>query len=335
MKFFLKILIASLICLISQYALADWLDADVQAFLDQHKAKGDPKPIEQLPPEEARKAMLDFQSAPVDLSAVDIKTKSITYNNKPISLTIVRPKASKKISPAFMFFHGGGWVLGDFQTHARLVRDLVVGSGLTAVFVNYTLSPETKFPEAINQAYAATRWVAENGKEINVDGKRLAVVGDSAGGNMATVVCLMAKDKGTPSIKYQVLLYPVTDANFDNTSYHKFANGFLLTKSAMIWFWDNYIPDPKQRQEIYASPLNATIEQLKGLPPALIQTAENDVLCDEGEAYAHKLNAAGIHVTSVRYNGMIHDFVFLNAFSHTPTSQAALQQVSEELKKHL
>ena len=188
---------------------------------------------------------------------------------------------------------------------------------------------------AINQAYAATQWVAEHGKEIHVDRKRLAVAGNSVGGNMAAVVALMAKDKGTPAIKFQVLLWPVTDANFETGSYNQFAEGHFLSKNMMKWFWDNYTTDANQRNEIYASPLRATTAQLKGLPPALVQTASADVLRDEGEAYAHKLDEAGVPVTSVRYNGMIHDYGLLNVVSQVPAVRSAMLQASQELKEHL
>ncbi len=204
---------------------------------------------------------------------------------------------------------------------------MVAGSGAAAVFVNYTPSPEAHYPTAINQAYAATKWVAEHGKEIGVDGKRLAVTGNSVGGNMAAVVSLMAKDKGTPAIKFQLLLWPVTDANFDTASYNQYAEGHFLTKNMMKWFWDNYTTDAAQRNEIYASPLRATTAQLKGLPPALIQTAGADVLRDEGEAYGRKLDEAGVPVTSVRYN--------VNVVSQVPEVRSALLQASEELKQHL
>jgi acetyl esterase/lipase len=206
--------------------------------------------------------------------------------------------------------------------HERLVRDLVAGSGAAAVFVNYTSSPEARYPTAINQAYAATKWVAEHGLEIKVDGKRLAVVGNSVGGNMAAVVSLMAKDRGTSDINYQVLLWTVTDANFENASYDQFADGHFLTRNMMKWFWDNYTPDPKQRQDVYASPLQTTTERLD--PPALIQTAEMDVLRDEGEASGRRLEAAGVDVTVVRYNGMIHDYGLLNALSQVPAVRSAI-----------
>jgi acetyl esterase/lipase len=259
----------------------------------------------------------------------------ITADGIKIGLTLVRPAGVEKALPAFMFFHGGGWVIGDFPTHERFVRDLVVGSGAAAVFVNYTRSPEAKYPVAIQEAYAATQWVAAQGKRINVDGSRLAVVGNSAGGNLAAAVTLQAKAKGTPKLRYQVLFWPVTDANFETGSYRQFANGYFLSRNMMKWFWDNYTAAPMQRKEMLASPLQATTEQLKGLPPALIQVAELDVLRDEGEAYGRRLDAAGVDVTLVRYDGVIHDFGLLNAISDVPATRAALLQAATELRKHL
>jgi acetyl esterase/lipase len=264
-----------------------------------------------------------------------VSEKTITADGKSIKLTIVRPVGAKGALPAFMFFHGGGWILGDFPTHERFVRDLVTDSGAVAVFVNYTPSPESHYPVAINEAYAATKWVADNGAQINVDGKRLAVTGNSVGGNMAAVVALMAKAKGAPALRAQVLFWPVTNANFEDASYDEFATGHFLTRNMMKWFWDAYTTDPKQRQEIYASPLLATPEQLKGLPPTLVETAADDVLRDEGEAYARNLDAAGVTVVATRYNGMIHDFGLLNALSDVPETRAALHQASEELKTRL
>jgi acetyl esterase/lipase len=333
-----KTLVGSLLALSVGHALAATdvgIEHTTQAFLDTLNASGG-KPMEQLPPKDARAVLAGAQAGvKLTLPKADVSQKTITVDGQPISLTIVRPAGVKGTLPVFMYFHGGGWVLGDFPTHERLVRDLVVGSGAVAVFVNYTPSPEAHYPTAINQAYAATRWVAEHGQEINVDGKRLAVAGNSVGGNMATVVSLMAKEKGTPAIRYQVLLWPVTDANFDTGSYDQFAEGHFLTRNMMKWFWDNYTTDAKERADIHASPLRASLEQLKGLPPALVQTAAADVLRDEGEAYARKLDQAGVEVTSVRYNGMIHDYGLLNAVSQVPTVKAALFQASEGLKAHL
>jgi len=292
--------------------------------------------LDSMKPVDARAALAGAQAAPqAALPAADVSEKTIRVNGSDLKLTIVRPVGSQqKTLPAFMYFHGGGWVLGDFPTHERLVRDLVVGSGAVAVFVNYSLSPEAAYGVATEQAYAATKWVAEHGKDIKVDGTRLAVAGNSAGGNIAAVVALMANEKGGPALRSQVLLCPVTDSNFDTPSYKEFANGYFLTKDMMAWFWDNYAPDAT-RQQIYASPLQATTEQLKGLPPTLIQTAEFDVLRDEAEAYGRKLDAAGVPVKTVRYNGMIHDFGLSNGSSHLPTPRSAIAQASQELKINL
>lgn len=294
------------------------------------------KPIEQMTPQEARAVLVGAQSGgKVKLAPADVSEKTVKLDGKPVKLTIVRPAGAKGILPVFMFFHGGGWVLGDYPTHERLVRDLVAGSGAVAVFVNYTPSPEAGYGVAINEAYAATRWVAEHGAQIGVDGKRLAVAGNSVGGNMAAVISLMAKQKGAPALRSQVLLWPVTDANFDTPSYQQFADGHFLTRNMMTWFWDNYTHDANARREIYASPLQASAEQLTGLPPTLIQTAEFDVLRDEAEAYGRKLDAAGVAVKTVRYNGMIHDFGLLNVLSEVPAVRSALEQAAQELKQRL
>ncbi|XQE68037.1 alpha/beta hydrolase [Pseudomonas sp. P3C3] len=306
-----------------------------QAFLQALEAGGG-KPLETLSPQDARAVLVGAQaSVKVDLSGVTVSEKTIEASGQSIPLTIVRPEGVQGDLPVFMFFHGGGWVLGDYPTHARLIRDLVVHSGAVAVYVGYTPSPEAQYPTAIDQAYAATRWVGEHGKEIQVDSSRLAVAGNSVGGNMAAVVALKAKEAGTPKLSFQLLLWPVTDANLETASYNQFAQGHFLTKPLMKWFWDNYTTDPKQRAERFASPLQATTEQLKGLPPALVQTAEFDVLRDEGEAYARKLDAAGVTVTAVRYNGMIHDYGLLNPLAHIPAVQASLRQAGAELKQHL
>ena len=338
MSTLVKILAGSILAVSigSAFAATDTgIEHNTRNFLNALNSSGG-TPIEKLSPENARAVLAGAQSGvELTLPKADISQKTISVEGQDINLTIVRPAGVKGILPVFMYFHGGGWVLGDYPTHERLIRDLVAGSGAVAVYVDYTPSPEARYPTAINQAYAATQWVAEHGSEINVDGKRLAVAGNSVGGNMAAVVSLMAKDKGTPAIKYQVLLWPVTDANFDTGSYKQFAEGYFLTRNMMKWFWDNYTTDPKQRAEIYASPLRASVDQLKGLPPALVQTASADVLRDEGEAYARKLDQAGVAVTAVRYNGMIHDFGLLNVVSQVPAVRSAMLQASQELKAHL
>ena len=294
------------------------------------------KPLETMSVADARAVLVGAQAGvKLTLPKADVSEKTIRVDGQDIKLTIVRPAGVKGTLPAFMFFHGGGWVLGDYPTHERLVRDLVAGSGAVAVFVNYTPSPEAHYGVAIKQAYDATAWVAAHGKEIHVDGQRLAVAGNSVGGNMAAVVALMAKDKGGPALRFEALLWPVTDANFETASYQQYANDHFLTKGMMQWFWDSYTSDAAQRKEIYAAPLQASVAQLRGLPPTLIETAEFDVLRDEGEAYGHKLNAAGVDVTSVRYGGMIHDFGLLNVVSQVPAVRAAMAQAAQQLKDHL
>lgn len=307
--------------------------AGVAAFLKALNS-GSGKPIEQLSVKDARAVLTGAQKG-AELPPAQISQKIITVQGKPLTLTIVKPEHASSTLPVFMFFHGGGWVLGDFPTHERLVRDMVNASGAAAVFVNYQPSPEAHFPVAITQAYEATKWVAEHGAEIGVDGKRLALVGNSVGGNMVAAVALQAKQFKTPAIRYDVMLWPVTDARFDTASYDQFADGHFLTKNMMKWFWDNYTVSEKDRNNILASPLRATTEQLKGLPPTLIQTAELDVLRDEGEAFGRKLDAAAVPVTVTRYNGMIHDYGLLNALSQEPTVRTAINQAGEELRLHL
>jgi len=311
------------------------VEATTQAFLQALEAGGG-QPLETLAPKDARAVLTGAQaSVKVDVSGIQVERRTIAVDGQALEIRVVRPQGAKGELPVFMFFHGGGWVLGDYPTHERLIHDLVLGSGAAAVYVDYTPSPEAKFPTAINQAYAATRWVAENGKQIGVDGSRLAVVGNSVGGNMAAVVALKAKEAGTPKLRFQALLWPVTDANFNNGSYNQFAEGHFLTRNMMQWFWNSYTSDPRQRDDIHASPLRASLEQLKGLPPALVQTAEMDVLRDEGEAYARKLGAAGVPVTAVRYNGMIHDFGLLNVLGQVPGTRSAMDQAAQAIRQHL
>ena len=320
---------------VADYATDPNIERQTKEFLKALNSAGG-KPMEQLTPVEARAVLTGAQSSvKADISGVEISEKTITEDGLTIKLVIVRPAGIKGTLPAFMFFHGGGWVIGDFPTHERYIRDLVVNSGAVAVYVDYTRSPEAHYPVAINEAYAATKWVANNGKEINVDGKRLAVAGNSAGGNITAAVVLMAKDKKGPVLKLQVLFWPVTNANFETGSYNQFATDRFLTKNMMKWFWGNYIPNESQRNEKYASPLRATPEELKGLPPAIVQTAENDVLRDEGEAYARKMNEAGVPVTLTRHGGMIHDYGLLNALADIPAVQSALLYAAVELKKAL
>lgn len=304
-------------------------------FLAVLNAPGGPG-LETLSPEEARKVLVNAQAAAdVDYSGIEESEKTIEADGYQIKLNIVKPAGTTEKLPVFIFIHGGGWVLGDYPTHKRMVRDLVVLSGAAGVFVNYTPSPEAKYPQAVNEIYAATKWVAVHGDEINVDGKRLAVVGNSVGGNMTAVTTLKAKENNGPEIKVQILFWPIVDAHFDHDTYKRFGKDRFLTTPLMKWMYDQYTKDMNQREEIYASPINATLEQLKGLPPALIQVAEADVLRDGGEAYGRKLDEAGVTVTTIRYNGTIHDFGLLNALANTPQTKSLFLHAAAELKKYL
>jgi acetyl esterase len=307
----------------------------IREFLKSLNSAGG-SPVETLTPSEARQVLVDAQaSVALELAPCDLEENTITQDGVEVRLSIARPAGSKAVLPGFIFIHGGGWILGDFPTHERFVRDLVVDSGFTAIFINYTPSPEAHYPTAINEIHAAAQWVAAHGEEIRVDGKRLAIVGNSVGGNMTAAVALMAKDKGGPEFKCQVMLWPVTDASFDTASYYEFAEGYFLSRAMMQWFWEAYAPDHERRGEIYAAPLQASVEQLKGLPPTLIQVAGNDVLRDEGLAYGRKLDSAGVDVTMVRYENLIHDYGLLNGISQVPAVRDALHQTAEMLKRYL
>ena len=307
------------------------LEARTQAFIDALSAQG-AKPIYELSYEEARKVLEEAQAGHVAALPADVEDKVLPVGpTGQVSVRIYRPKGAKAPLPVVMYFHGGGWVLGSKHTHDRLLRDLVTGTHAAFVFVNYTPSPEAQFPVPIEQDYAATKYIAEHGKDFGFDTSRLAVAGDSVGGNMVAVVTQLANERKGPAIRYQVLFYPVTDASLTQESYEEFANGPWLTRAAMEWFWDAYAPNKEDRRKVTASPLSATPERLKGLPPALVIVDENDVLRDEGEAYARKLMQAGVEVTAVRFLATHHDFVMLNALTGTPASKAAIQLASEKL----
>ncbi|SEB92646.1 Acetyl esterase/lipase [Streptomyces misionensis] len=278
-----------------------------------------------LPPAEGRKAVDEVQSGDIEKPAVD--EEWITVSGGPtgsVRARIVRPAGACGTLPVVLYLHGAGWVFGNAHTHDRLVRELAVGARAAVVFPEYDLSPEARYPVAIEQNHTVARWVVEQGATKDLDGSRLAVAGDSVGGNMAAALTLMAKERGGPALAQQVLFYPVTDASFDTPSYHQFATGYYLRRDGMQWFWDQYTTDAADRARITASPLRATTEQLGGLPPALVITGEADVLRDEGEAYAAKLRAAGVPVTAVRFQGIIHDFVMLNALRGTHAARTAI-----------
>jgi len=308
------------------------LEPTTRAFVEKVNRQGG-TPIYELSPKDARKVLSDLQAGEVVKLPADIEDRIIPAGPEgKVSIRIIRPEGNKENLPVVMYFHGGGWVLGGKDTHDRLVREIAKGANAAVVFVNFTPSPEAKYPIPVEEAYAATKYIAENGKELNLDTSRLAVAGDSVGGNMAAAVSLLAKERGGPKIVYQVLFYPVTDANFDTPSYQKYATDIWLTREAMKWFWDNYLPDKEARRQPTASPLKVSVDQLRGQPPALIITDENDVLRDEGEAYAHKLMQAGVDVITVRYLGTIHDFVMLNALAGTPATCSAIGLANENLR---
>lgn len=311
------------------------LSHGTRAFLQQLNSPAPPE-LEKLPPLEARKVLEQAQAAAdVDYSGIDESEKVIDADGFRIVLNVVRPQGTTDKLPAFIFIHGGGWVLGDYPTHRRLVRDLVVESGCCAVFVNYTRTPDAVFPRQIDEIYAATKWVAEHGDEIDVDGTNLAVVGNSVGGNMTAVTAIMAKENGGPALKSQILMWPIVDADFETESYRQFGRDRFLSEPLMRWMYDMYIADPAKRTDIHASPLRASAEQLQGLPPALVQVAENDILRDEGEAYGRKLDEAGVEAATVRYDGMIHDFGPLNALANEPGTRSLIRHAGAELRRRL
>ena len=315
------------------YVTDPHLTEGVRIFLKT--ANQGPSP-ETLPIPDARKVLIEAQAGvKVDLSGISTQEKTITHRGHTVKLNIVRPEKAKGVLPVFIFVHGGGWVLGDFPTHQRMVRDLVVLSACAAVFVNYTLSPEARYPQALDEIFAATDWVAQYGNEISVDGKNMAIAGNSAGGNMAAVTAIKAKANGGPRIKLQILMWPATNDDFHTGSYQMYGEGRFLTAPLMKWSYDQYTTNQKERDGIYVSPLHATVEQLRGLPPCLIQVAENDILRDDGEAYGRKLDEAGVPVTCVRYNGMIHDFGMLNALRQEPTVESLFVHAAAELVKYL
>ena len=310
------------------------LESRIAQFVKALEAKGG-TPIYKLSPADARKVLESVQAVDVKKMAADIQDVMIPGADGQVSIRIVRPQGNKEKLPVIMYFHGGGWILGSKETHDRLIRQIANDTQAAVVFVNYTPSPEAQFPIAIEQAYAATAYMAEHGSKYNVDGENLVVMGDSVGGNMATVVALLAQERGGPTIKYQMLFYPVTNAEFTTESYQQFAQGPWLTKASMEWFWNAYAPDIQARKSYKLSPLQASLDQLKMLPPTLIMVNEYDVLRDEGEAYAHKLMQAGVEVSAMRCLGAIHDLVLLNPIADSPIVRSAIALACLSLRKAL
>jgi acetyl esterase len=310
------------------------IDPQIRSFLAE--LNKDSSPFWELPQPRPQEILTGLQNKTrVDMSGVSTVEKTITQDGRSVKLYIMKPQEVKGTPGVLLFIHGGVWIVGNFQNHQRLLRDLVVGSGQIGVFVEYTPLPEGKFPTPLEESYAALEWIAAHAGEFGADGTRIAIAGNSVGGNMTAALTLMAKDRNGPQIAYQVLLIPATDASVDTDSYHEFSTGRFLPRAFMKYGWDRYAPDEKTRNNPYVSPLRASDEELSGLPPALVITAENDPLRDEGEAYARKLKQTGVAVTAIRYDGTIHDFVLLNAIRKVPSTQAALQQTSEAIRNAL
>jgi acetyl esterase/lipase len=308
------------------------LEPASQAFVE---ATSTPPLIYELTPGEARKVLDDVQAAPIDKLPVDDRWVTVVADVGDVNVRIVTPPGATGALPAILYMHGGGWVLGNSNTHDRLVRELAVGVGAAVVFVEYDRSPEARYPVAIEQGYAVARWIGREGAANGLDPQRMAVAGDSVGGNMAAVLALMAHDRGDVRFVQQSMYYPVTDAGMDTGSYEQFAEGYFLAAKGMAWFWDAYLPDVGRRAEPYASPLRASDAQLAGLPPAFVIVDEADVLRDEGEAYAARLRSAGVDVTTVRYDGITHDFMMLTPLSQTRATRAAVAQAISMLRNAL
>jgi acetyl esterase/lipase len=299
------------------------------------EATAKPPFLYEMSPAEARAVLDDVQAAPIDKLPVDDRWTTVPAEVGDVRVRIVRPPDAVGMLPVILYMHGGGWVLGNADTHDRLVRELAVGTGAAVVFVEYDRSPEARYPVALEQGYATAQWIVRQGAANQLDPNRIAVAGDSVGGNMTAALTLMAQERGDVHFVHQSLYYPVTDAAMDTGSYEQFAEGYFLTAKMMAWFWDAYEPDARRRLEPFASPLHASEEQLVGLPPALVVVGEADVLRDEGEAYAARLRAAGNAVTTVRYDGITHDFLMLNPFSDTHATRAAIAQAIAILRDAL
>ena len=308
------------------------LEPSAQGIVD---ATSKPPFLYELEPAAARKVLDDLQAAPVDKLAIEEEWITVPADVGDAKVRIIRPVGSSGMLPVIIYMHGGGWILGNAGTHDRLVRELAVGAHAALLFVEYPNSPEAHYPVAIEQGYATAQWVVREGASHGLDASRMAVAGESVGGNMTAALALMAKQRGDVNFLQVSMYYPVTDAAMDTASYDEFAEGYYLTRKAMEWFWDAYIPELEQRDEITASPNRATVEQVTGLPPTLLFVDEADVLRDEGEAYAAKLRMAGVPVTTVRYDGVVHDFMLLNAMSDAKATRAAIAQATQFLRQAL
>lgn len=308
------------------------LDLDVEKFIKTIENQ-DSKPLYELSPEQARKVLLKIQSSPKKEKTANSSEISVPLNKeRSMRVKIIKPLHQTNMLPIVYYIHGGGWVMGNEETHAHLVNEIALQTNSAVVFPIYEPSPETQYPQTTTDLFTVLRYIVQNATTYGLDSRYLCVAGDSAGANMALVMALMAKENKNPKITFQLLIYPVASADFDTDSYHTYQNGPWLSKKAMQWFWNQYAPEIAKRKEIHASPLHASLKQLQGLPATLVITDQNDVLRDEGEALAQKLNLAGVQTSSVRINGTIHDFLMLNALVDSAPTKAALWLISGALK---
>ena len=306
------------------------LDPQMERILAEDRKLGLPA-YHRLSPSQARQQMLD-SSPPVDpkLSVSRVKDMTIPGFDAALPIRCYYPQGEPPY-PVVVYFHGGGWVMGNLDTHHAICHALTHTSDCLVVAVDYRLAPEHKFPAATQDAYTATCWVSESADQIGADASRMAIMGESAGATLSTVACIMIRERGGPRLALQVLVYPVTDCNFQTRSHKKYADGYMLTREMMKWIWDQYLTDKGEATDPYVSPLRA--ENLRDLPKALVLTAEYDPLCDEGEAYARRLMEAGVKVRHSRYDGVVHGFFRMT--NRVDRARQALQQVSSALKNAL
>jgi acetyl esterase len=311
--------------------IGDLMEEKTKIFTDSLVNK---TPLYNLSIMDARKVLNDIQVDESYKNIVDIETFIIpTTKVGNVQLDIFRPKNNKNKLPAIMYYHGGGWILGNKQTHGRLLSEICTRTETAVIFVDYTPAPEQKYPTQIIQAYDAMKYIVDNAHKHNLNTNNLIIMGDSVGGNMTTIVAMLSSERNGPKISYQILMYPVTDASMSTESYQIYENGPWLTKKAMEWFFNAYEPDVQARTMATISPINATPQHIKNLPSTLIIVGENDPLRDEVEAYAHKLMNAGVEVTAVRYLGTTHDFLMLDPLKNTPAVKSALKLIAAHIKE--
>jgi len=302
--------------------------AEVAAYLAQGPG------LSELPLDEVRKSIEGAQAG-VPMPDVDEAWITVPAEVGDVRVLLIKPHGVDGRLPVVLYMHGGGWIFGSASSHGRLAAELAVASRAAVAFIEYTLAPEAKYPVQIEQCYGVARWVTEHGDTHGLDSSRIAVAGDSAGGNMATVLCLMAKQRGDVKFVQQSMYYPMTDAltNQDSESYRLFKDGPYGDAKTMEWFWSTYLPQEELRSKSTVSPLRATLHELRGLPPALVIVDENDIIRDQGEAYATKLREADVPTASVRFNGTMHDFMMLAVLRDSETTHAAMNLAASMFRR--